>query len=76
MPRERGGEPAEVLLPYHEGVGLVRKIALVAALALLTWGGACARKCASREYLDSDLSVVWSVLARDVRSDSDSADER
>ena len=39
MPRERGGEPAEVLLPYHEGVGLMRKIALVAALALLTWGG-------------------------------------
>lgn len=75
MPRGRGGEPAEVLLPYDEGVGFTRKGMLVVVLALLTWG--CMRKEISTTwYLDSDLSVVWSVLERDVRSDSDSADER
>ena len=56
-------------------MGLTRKAVLVAALALFTSG--CMRKEISATwYLDSDLSVVWSVLERDVRSGSDSVDDR
>ena len=56
-------------------MGLTRKALLVAALALFTSG--CMRKeITATWYLDSDLSVVWSVLERDVRSGSDSIDDR
>ena len=53
----------------------MRKGFFVIALAVLASG--CLRKeMTTTWYLDSDLTVVWSVLERDVRSGSDSTDER
>ena len=52
-----------------------RKGFIVIALAVLASG--CLRKeMTTTWYLDSDLTVVWSVLERDVRSASESAEER
>lgn len=49
--------------------------AALAAAALFSSG--CIRKeMTSTWYLEPDLSVVWSVLERDVRSDEQSPDER
>ena len=51
------------------------KSLLVIALAMATVG--CLKKeMTNTWYLDGDLSVVWSVLERDVRSGADSFDER
>lgn len=53
----------------------MRKGILAIVIALCTAG--CLRKeMTTTWYLDSDLTVVWSVLERDVRSDSDSPDGR
>jgi hypothetical protein len=53
----------------------MRKPLIVIALTLAASG--CMRKeMTNTWYLDADLSVVWSVLERDVRSGSDSFDER
>lgn len=53
----------------------MRKGILAIVVALCTAG--CLRKeMTTTWYLDSDLTVVWAVLERDVRSDSDSLEER
>lgn len=47
----------------------------LAALAITAFG--CIRKeISSTWYIEPDLSVVWSVLERDVRSSEDNADDR
>jgi len=50
--------------------------ALVVILLALAAGGCLRKEMTNTWYLDSDLSVMWSVLERDVRSGSDSIDER
>jgi hypothetical protein len=53
----------------------MRRYLFVIALAVVTAG--CLRKEMTHTwYLDPDLTVVWTVLERDVRSDSGSAEER
>ena len=53
----------------------MRRSLVVLVLALGASG--CLRKEMTHTwYLDADLSVMWSVLERDVRSDSGSLDER
>jgi hypothetical protein len=53
----------------------MRRAVIVITLALCAAG--CLRKdMTTTWYLDADLTVVWSVLERDVRSDSDSLEER
>lgn len=49
--------------------------AVAAALAVST-AGCLKKEITSTWYLESDLSVVWSVLERDVRSAEKSADDR
>ena len=53
----------------------MRRCLVVIALALAA-GGCLRKEMTHTWYLDSDLTVVWSVLERDVRSDSGSTEER
>jgi hypothetical protein len=57
---------------------ILRRLLAAGALAALavTTAGCLKKEMTSTWYLESDLSVVWSVLERDVRSTEKSADDR